>query len=266
MKKWLFVAVSCLGAVLVALVYFVAVPAGVRRNYGASQIKIPPSTPLGNESSSSEPQLTFALVPDASDSQLAVAIYVDGNKVATLPDEEPPEAVDAQNYANVYAATRQRALFAVVSEMGYGGLSYHGTIYLLNLQDDTVAELNAPMSPNIGWTQDLRYVADAPYGSTSTLVVIDVDTTKSEVVNLPRAPAVFDSQTSYISDIGFSPDSSRVAVVQGFYGLAGPDIDGGILWVVNRRNGAIRKFAESDLEPITITGWADSSSPEWSNS
>jgi hypothetical protein len=223
-------------------------------------------TPTGSQTSS----LTFALVPPATGRGSSnVIVFDNGKQVATLYYQEPVSEIPAGiNYVNVYAEANQKVLLNVTPQIGLGDITNHvGPLDIIDLRNDTSTVLGYLASPAVAWTPDLQYIAFCMLGQNDDsyiLNIADTDYNTDEEIEIPVPAASFQGQSPYVTDLGFSPDGNKVAVVQSYSGKEGPDFVAASLYVVTVNGGQISEYAEDTSSSIQIDGWKDNNDVEWS--
>ncbi len=198
------------------------------------------------------PSMTFTLTPSADGSgEQDLNLFANGKKVATVANQEPGDYNSTSGVVQFEAGNSQEVLFVVTPEIGIGDLAYNGIVDMLNLQNDTVTTLANPATAGLDWTPNLQYIAysstakGTQYGATTyTLNILNTATKSDETVALPGVPASLNGQLPYVGDIKFSPDQSKVAVVQGYYGN-----DGASAWT--RRQSSLLTWPAKPSPPTS---------------
>jgi dipeptidyl aminopeptidase/acylaminoacyl peptidase len=228
-------------------------------------------TPTITPTPSSGPTMTFTLTPSADGSgQQDLNLFANDKKVATIPNQEPGDYHFTDGVIKFYGENAKKVLFDVTPEIGIGDFSCEDIVYSLNLQTNVVATLAQPNACVVDWTPDLQYIAftsGGKNGTMNTLNVINTDTKSDETISIPTVPAVLKGYSAEIIGIKFSPDQSKVAVVQGYYtGASGPSIIAATIYIANLESKAVTVYQQDTSHALQVTGWKNNTTPDWSTS
>jgi hypothetical protein len=244
-----------------------------------------PSTTQNNPSASSGPMpaMTYKVASQqlnqyGNPTEETIDLYTKGNKIGSVEDTN----VLPENGVSFFAGNNNEVFFSIQQD----GIGDRGTAnsnaYQLNLQNGAVTQLvdgssakgvtpnsaqDFDITPDFDYLSYVTIAASKKYQTfDSTIERMNINT--GAVQSIPFAPNSLVGVDDYITNIRTSPDQTKIAVAVEvpILGVDENVANSPQIWIVDIKSGQAtlyQKVSDSSSQWVFLTGWKDSSTPQW---